>query len=116
MTDIDVEIEGVSDRKVANAIRQRVRRVRQQVARPGEWRITVSPSETRGQWDIGLRTPAGSHFAWFTGAIDTLPDLIEQKLREFLELNEREGEVRIAHEAAALKKRTLIAELVTEPA
>ena len=52
--DIEVQIEGVSDRTVADAIRKRVRRVGQAIARPGEWRITVSPSETRGQWDFVL--------------------------------------------------------------
>ena len=55
-------------------------------ARPGDWRLTVSPSETRGQWDLGVQAPAGRHFASFTEAIDRLPDLVEQKLREFLEL------------------------------
>jgi hypothetical protein len=87
--DIDVQIEGVSDRTVADAIRQRVRRVRRQIARPGEWRLTVSPSETRGQWDLGMRAPSGWHFASFVEAIDSLPDLIERKLREFLELDKR---------------------------
>ena len=86
MIDIDVQIEGVSDQIVAEAIRQRVRRVRRQVSRPGEWRVTVSPSETRGQWDLGLQAPSGRHFASFTEAIESLPDLIEGKLREFVEL------------------------------
>ena len=87
MIDIDVQIEGVSDQTVADAIRKRVRKVRQQIARPGEWRVTVSPSETRGQWDLGMQAPSGRHFASFTEAIGCLPDLIEQKLREFLELD-----------------------------
>jgi len=87
--DIDVQIEGVSDRAAADAIRQRVRRVLRQIAQPGEWQVTVSPSETRGQWDLGMRAPSGWHFAWFTEAIESLPDLIEWKLREFLELDRR---------------------------
>jgi len=86
MVDIDVQIEGVSDRKIADAIRKRIRRVSRTIARPGDWRLTVSPSETRGQWDLGVQAPAGRHFASFTEAIDRLPDLVEQKLREFLEL------------------------------
>ena len=70
----------------ADAIRKRVRRVRQQIARPGEWQVTVSPSETRGQWDLGVRAPSGWHFASFAEPVDRLPGLIERKLREFLEL------------------------------
>jgi hypothetical protein len=84
--DIEVQIEGVSDRTVADAIRKRIRRVSQAIARPGEWRITVSPSETRGQWDLGVQAPSGRHFASFTEAIDRLPDLIERRFREILEL------------------------------
>jgi hypothetical protein len=34
-----------------------------------------------------MRAPSGWHFAWFTEAIESLPDLIERKLREFLELD-----------------------------
>ena len=83
--DIDVQIEGVSDQTVADEIRKRVRRVRQQIARPGEWRVTVSPSETRGQWDLGMQAPSGWHFASLAEAIECLPDLIERKLREFLD-------------------------------
>jgi hypothetical protein len=84
--DIDLQIEGVSDRTVVDAIRKRVRRAGRAVARPGEWRITVSPSETRGQWDLGVQTPSRRHFASFNDQVDRLPDLIERKFREILEL------------------------------
>src|SRR5207245_6682965 len=87
MMDLEVQIEGVSDRTVANAIRKKVRRAGQAFARSGEWRITVSPSETRGQWDLGVQAPSGRHFASFTEANDRLPDLIERKFREILELS-----------------------------
>ena len=84
--DIDVHIEGISARAVNDAIRERVRRVRQLVAQPGEWRVTVSPSETRGQWDLGVQVSSKRHFASFIAGIDRLPDLIESQLHEFLEL------------------------------
>jgi hypothetical protein len=87
--DIDVRIDGVSDPMVADAIRKRIRLIRQQIARPGEWRVTVSPSETRGEWDLGMQAPSGWHFASFVEAVDRLPDLVERKLREFLELDRR---------------------------
>jgi hypothetical protein len=84
--DIDVHVEGVTNKKIAEAIRTRIRRIGRADARRGEWRITVSPSETRGQWDLGVEAPSGRHFASFTEAVDRLPDLVEQKLRELLDL------------------------------
>jgi len=84
--DIDVQIEGISDHKIADAIRKRIRRVSRTITRPGDWRLTVSPSETRGQWDLGVQAPSGRHFASFTEAVDRLPDLIERKFREILEV------------------------------
>lgn len=84
--DIDVQIEGLSDQKIADTIRKRIRRVSRTIARPGDWRLTVSPSETRGQWDLGVQAPSGRHFASFTEPNDRLPDLIERKFREILEL------------------------------
>jgi hypothetical protein len=84
--DIDVHVEGVANKKIAEAIRTRIRRIGRADTRRGEWRITVSPSETRGQWDLGVEAPSGRHFASFTEAVDRLPDLVEQKLRELLDL------------------------------
>jgi hypothetical protein len=83
--DIELEIEGVADRRVADAIRRRVRLVRQQFARPGAWRVMISPSERRGEWDLGVRTPSGWHVASSTEPADRLPDVIEQELRERLQ-------------------------------
>jgi len=87
--DVDLHVEGVLDRTVSEAIRKRVGQLRQISARPGEWRITISPSETRGQWDLGLQVSSKRHFASFNDAIERLPDLVERKLREFLELPSR---------------------------
>lgn len=84
--DVDLQIEGVSERTVMDAIHKRVRQVRQLVPQAGEWRVTVSPSETRGQWDVGLQVSSERHFASFNEAIDRLPDLVERQLREFLGL------------------------------
>jgi len=84
--DIDVQIEGISDQRIADTIRKRIRRVSRTITRPGDWRLTVSPSETRGQWDLGVQAPSGRHFASFTEAVDRLPDLVELKFREILEL------------------------------
>jgi hypothetical protein len=86
MMDITLEIEGVPDPRVAEAIRRSVRLVQRQFARNGEWRVTISPSERRGEWDVGVRTPSGWHLNSFTDTIDVLPAFIERTLRAYLQL------------------------------
>lgn len=81
---IELEIEGVPDRAIADAIRKRVRMLRQQVDRPGDWRVTIAPSETRGQWDLGIRAPSGWHLASFDEPVEGLPAVVERTLRERL--------------------------------
>ena len=46
--EIELEIEGVPDRAIADAIRKTIRRVRRQLAGPDERRVTIAPSATRG--------------------------------------------------------------------
>lgn len=82
--DIELEIEGVPDRAIADAIRERVRTVRQQFAGSADCRVTITPSETRGEWNLGIHASSGWHLASFTEPVDRLPDVIEQKLRERL--------------------------------
>jgi hypothetical protein len=82
--DIDLQMEGVPDGP-ADAIRRRVRAVRRQCAATGEWRVTVWPSETRGEWDVGVRAPSGWHLDSFPDPIDGLPAFVEQRLREYVQ-------------------------------
>ena len=77
-------IEGVADMAVERAIHKSIQRLRRKIVRAGEWRVTVFPSETRGEWDLGLQGPSGRHFSSFAVPVDRLPDLIEGKLSEFL--------------------------------
>jgi hypothetical protein len=85
MMDIELQMEGALDRRVADAIRRRVRVVRRQFAVGGEWRVTVGPSETRGEWDVGVRAPSGWHLNSFAGVVDLLPAFVEQRLREYVQ-------------------------------
>jgi hypothetical protein len=82
--DVEVVIEGVSDVRLANEIRQKIQQVCKDTERPGQWSVVVSPSETRGQWDLGVRGPFGRHFASFTEGVDQLPKLVAEQLRAFL--------------------------------
>jgi hypothetical protein len=84
LTDIALAIEGVFDRAIVNAIRKRVRGLRRRMSRPGEWRVTIAPSETRGEWDLGIHGPSGCHLASFMEPVDRLPDAVERILRERL--------------------------------
>jgi hypothetical protein len=44
----------------------------------------MSPSETRAQWDLGVRGPFGRHFASFAERVDRLPELVAEQLRSCL--------------------------------
>ncbi|MEO8260329.1 MAG: hypothetical protein ABI868_23490 [Acidobacteriota bacterium] len=82
--DIELEIEGVPDGPIADAIRARVKNLRHEIERPGDWRVTIAPSETRGEWDLGIRTPSGWQLASFAEPVERLPDVVERELRERL--------------------------------
>jgi hypothetical protein len=81
--DIEVFIEGVSDIQVAKEIRRRLRLVSRGIRRTGEFSALVAPSETRGQWDFGVRGPLDHsyYFASFTTEIDRLPALVGDQLK-----------------------------------
>jgi len=78
--DLEVVIEGVSDPVVAKGITREARQVCKENQRSGQWILTVCPSETRGQWDLGVRGPFGQRFASFTSHVDQLPGLVAAHL------------------------------------
>jgi hypothetical protein len=82
--ELDVVIEGVPDVRVAKAIKRRIREVCDADGRSGEWSVLVSPSESRGQWDLGVRGPGGRCFLSFAGGDAVLPDVVAAQLRECL--------------------------------
>jgi hypothetical protein len=82
--DLEVVIEGVSDARVANEIKRRILEICRDVEQGGEWSVTVSPAETRGQWDLGVRAPFGRRFASFADRAGCLPDLVAEQLRACL--------------------------------
>jgi len=81
---IDLEIEGVSDRAVVRAIRTRVRMLARYIGGSEDWRVRLGPSATRAEWDLGIRTRSGWHIAWFAAPVERLGDIVEQRLREQL--------------------------------
>jgi hypothetical protein len=82
--DLEVVIEGVTDARVEKEIKRQVRKVSKTTPRPGEWSVFVAPSETRGEWDLLVKGPFGSHISSFIGQADRLPALVAEQLRTCL--------------------------------
>jgi hypothetical protein len=82
--DLEVVIEGVTDARVEKEIKWQVRKVSRSTPRPGEWSVFVAPSETRGEWDLLVKGPFGSHISSFVGQADRLPALVAEQLRTCL--------------------------------
>ncbi len=79
--DLEIVIEGVSDTTVSRQITRALQAVCRNVYRTGEWSVLLAPSETRGEWDLGVRGPFGHHFVSFTTEIDQLPALVGDQLK-----------------------------------
>jgi len=79
--DIEIVIEGVSDTTVSRQITRAMQGVCRNVYRTGQWSVLLAPSETRGEWDLGVRGPFGHHFVSFTTEIDRLPALVGDQLK-----------------------------------
>jgi hypothetical protein len=82
--DLEVVIEGVTDARVAKEIKRQVRKVSKSTPRSGEWSVFVAPSETRGEWDLLVKGPFGSHISSFIEQADRLPELVSEQLRTCL--------------------------------
>ena len=82
MMEIELEIEGSLDRQVSDSIRRSVRLVRGEFAASGQWRVVIRPSETRNEWDVGVRAPSGWQLASFSGPVAGLPAFVERTLRQ----------------------------------
>jgi len=83
--DLEVVVEGVFDVRVENEIKRKIEQVCRDTECSGTWSIMVSPSEIRGQWDLGVRGPFGRHFASFDDPerVDQLPELVARQFRAF---------------------------------
>jgi hypothetical protein len=82
LMEIDLEIEGVPNRAIADAIRKTVRNVGRLIRPPDDCRVSIGPSETRGEWDLGIRLPSGWQLVSFSAPLERLPEVIDQALRQ----------------------------------
>jgi hypothetical protein len=79
--DLEVVIEGVTDAQVEKEIKRQVRQVCKTMPRRGEWSLFMAPSETRGEWDLLVKGPFGSHISSFIEQADRLPELVSEQLQ-----------------------------------
>jgi hypothetical protein len=79
--DLEVVIEGVTNSQVEKEIKRQVRKVAKSTPRSGEWSLFVAPSETRGEWDLLVKGPFGSHISSFIEQADRLPALVSEQLQ-----------------------------------
>jgi hypothetical protein len=82
--DIELVVEGVADARILKDIKRTLHAVCHSACRAGEWRVFVSPSETRGEWDLGVRGPFGYHFVSLTTEAEHLPAWVGDQLRACL--------------------------------
>ena len=82
--DLEVVIEGVTDVGLEKAIKRRIREVCADGARGGWRSVFLAPSETRGEWDLTLRSAAGRNFTSFVDREDWLPDLVGTQLQAWV--------------------------------
>ena len=78
--DLEVFIEGVTDVALEKAIKRRIQEVYAAGSRAGWRSVFIAPSETRGEWDLTLRSAAGRNFASFVDRDDRLPELVGAQL------------------------------------
>jgi hypothetical protein len=79
--DLEVVIEGITDARLEKEINRQVQKVAKSTPRSGEWSLFFAPSETRGEWDLLVKGPFGSHISSFIEEVERLPALISEQLR-----------------------------------
>jgi hypothetical protein len=82
--ELEIIIEGVSDSGLERILKRRIQTVCANGPRAGWRSVFVAPSETRGEWDLTMRTDIGRNFASFVGGDDRLPDLVGAQLRAWV--------------------------------
>jgi hypothetical protein len=82
--DLEVRVEGVADVRLTRQIERSLRLIARRETRSGEWTMLVAPSENRGEWDIGVRSPGRHLFASFRAEPRDLPGIVDQQFRAAL--------------------------------
>jgi hypothetical protein len=83
--DLEIIIEGMTDVGLEKAIKQRIQEVYAGGPRDGWRSVFIAPSETRGEWDLSVRSGAGRTFASFVDGAERLPELVGAQLRSWFQ-------------------------------
>jgi len=82
---IVIEIDGIDDPSLVDAIEETVRASFRERVLPGSWRILIRPSRVNGRWDVHVFGLDVRHALSIAVPAPLLPDLIPLRLRESLE-------------------------------
>ncbi len=88
-TRVTVAIDGIDDPAVATAVELAIREVCGIVPFHGSVVIAVAPSDTRGRWDVAVKSYAGRHVASVSAPLARLPELVAGHVRRVLERPQR---------------------------
>jgi hypothetical protein len=78
---VAVVVEGIGESTLLAAIACGVRRTFRHLV--GRWRVTVRPVG-RGRWRLELSGASGRHLWLFAAPVSGLPEIVVEKLEEFL--------------------------------
>jgi hypothetical protein len=81
---VSIGIDGIDDPAVVGAIQQAIREACRVVPFHGTVAIAVSPSDTRGRWDVAVKSYAGRHVASVSAPLARLPELVAEHVRRVL--------------------------------
>src|SRR3982750_4349157 len=82
---VRIGLDGIEDPVVAAAIQQAIREVCRVVPFHGCVVIAVAPSDTRGRWDVAVKSYAGRHVASVSAPMARLPELVAEHVRRVLQ-------------------------------
>jgi hypothetical protein len=83
-------IEDVEDPGVVDRTERAVLEIFRGLPLAGSWTIAIAASDTRGRWDLGVRSPRGKHVVSFVATPAQLPDQASRYvLRALNELRNR---------------------------
>jgi hypothetical protein len=86
---VTIGIDGIDDPIASSAIEDAIREACRVVPFHGRLVIAVAPSDTRGRWDVAVKSYAGRHVASVSAPIARLPELVAEHVVRILQRPQR---------------------------